>query len=82
MGYIIPDQNGFVVVYTGGLKSKDWVVGELKSDLTPTKSEKIFLCKWYDRNKNPVEGVSIIFDDFNSFQVKSESINDKYVRIR
>jgi hypothetical protein len=36
---------------------------------------------WYDRTKTPIEGVSIIFNDFNSFVVKGKSMNNTFVRI-
>jgi len=79
---IIADSLNYVMVYMGGMNNNDWIVGELKAELIPTKSEKIFLCKWYDRSKKLGGEQTIIFDDYNSFEIKGEYYNDKYVRLR
>jgi hypothetical protein len=70
-----------VCLYTGGHENDDWSYGELKAELTATKSSKIYLCKWYTHAKEPIE-TTIIFNDDNTFDLKSISFNDKYVKIK
>ncbi len=78
---IIEQNSSYIGLYTAGKVGADWLVGELKAELTPTKSNKIFIAKWYNAAKKPID-CTFIFDDENSFQVKSDGYNDRYVRIK
>lgn len=69
-------------LYTGGGNINDWDIGEVKAELTETKSDKIFICTWYGLGKTKIEGTSIIFDDENTFSLRNELLSDKYVRIK
>lgn len=69
-------------LYTGGGNQFDWETGEVKVELTPTKSDKIFICNWYNRSKIKIENVTLIFDDENTLSVKFNDSEERFVKVK